>query len=342
LANSFGLERVVPHNPLTRQVHWITRDSEVERNYWAQCDKPAARFFIEANPGYGDGDGLVTLVKVDAHNLRYMLAAFFGERYERRKEAVMATLQRLPIGHQVLRPPEVIRRLRSTRLFASFDKRSLATLASTAQVLSLPSGKHVFRAGDPGDDMFVIARGAAYVLADLDGEDRIIDELATGALFGEIAMLGGERRSASLRTASSTILIKISRRALFSILDANPALGEVIWKNFAARRFDDCVRSLGTFKTMERAARLGVIEAGVHQQLADGESTTVDPSVILFVLLGDARVDQAGTSMVVRAPTLIDTKNELALTAQGTARIVRVPRPEHLPERALMSLPNRH
>ena len=327
LANSFGLERVVADNPLTRQVHWITRDSEVERHYWGQCDKPAARFFIGANSDYGDGDGLVTLVKVDAHNLRHMLATFFGERVERRKESVMAALRRLPIGYQVLRPPEVIRRLASTRLFASFDERGLATLARTAEVLSLASGKYVFRAGDPGDDLFVIARGAAYVLADRDGEDHIIDELATGALFGEIAMLSGERRSASLRTASFTILIKISRPALFSILEANPALREAIWKNFAARRFDDCVRRLGLFKTMERAARLAIIEAGAHQQLADRESTTVDSGAFLFVLLGDARVDQAGTSMVVRAPALIDAKAELAVTAQGPARIVRVPRP---------------
>ena len=342
LANSFGLERVRPGNPLTRQVHWITRDSEMERNYWRHCDKPAARFFIESNPGYGDGDGLVTLIRVDRHNLGHMLSTFLGERYDRRKGAVMATLRRLPIGYQVLRPPEVMRRLRATRLFGSFDEKSLAMLARTAAVVSLPAGKYVFRAGDPGDHLFVIARGAVYVLADRDGdgdgEDSIIDELGTGALFGEIAVLSGERRSASLRTAGSVILIKISRPTLFSVLDANPALRETIWKNFAERRFDDCVRGLGHFKTLERIARLAMIEAGVHQELADRESTTVDPGFLLFVLFGDLRVDQAGTSMVVRAPTLIDAHARLALTANGPARIVRIPRQKDLPDRALMTM----
>ena len=129
LANSFGLERVTPDNPLTRQVHWITRDTEVERNYWRSCDKPAARFFIEANPGYGEGDGLVTLVRVDAHNLWHLISTFFAERYARRKEGLMVTLYRLPIGGQLLRPAEVTRRLEGTALFGSFDAPSLATLA---------------------------------------------------------------------------------------------------------------------------------------------------------------------------------------------------------------------
>jgi CRP-like cAMP-binding protein len=335
LANSFGLERVSADNPLTRHVHWITRDSEVERRYWRMCDKPAARFFIDANPGYGEGDGLVTLVRVDAHNLWHLISTFFAERYARRKEGLMVRLYRLPIGGQLLRPAEVLRRLEATALFGSFDAPSLATLARSAQIVVLPAGKTVFRAGDPGDELYVIARGAAYVLADggregkngdeYEDEDHIIDELASGDMFGEIAMLSGERRSASVRTATATLLIQISRPALFSILEAHPGLGEIIWKNFAARRFDDCVRSLPAWKTMQRAARLAVVDAGQHQPLAAGERADLRAGEILLVLLGSVQVEQAGTSTVVRAPALFDTKQAMAVTASGAARIVRIP-----------------
>lgn len=331
LANSFGLERVSADNPLTRHVHWITRDSEVERRYWRMCDKPAARFFIEANPGYGEGDGLVTLVHVDAHNLWHLVSTFFAERYARRKEGLMVMLYHLPIGGQLLRPAEVVRLLEATALFGSFDAPSLATLARSAQIVALPAGRMLFRAGDPGDELYVIARGAAYVLApgedqgDDDGDDHIIDELASGDLFGEIAMLSGDRRSASVRTASATLLIQISRAALFSILDAHPDLSEIIWKNFAARRFDDCVRGLPAWKTMQRAARLAVVDAGQHQPLAAGERADVSAGEILLVLLGSVQVEQAGTSTVVRAPALFDTKQAMAVTASGAARIVRIP-----------------
>jgi CRP-like cAMP-binding protein len=330
LANSFGLERVTADNPLTRQVHWITRDSEVERHYWRHCDKPAARFFVEANPGYSEGDGLVTLVRVDAHNLRHMISSFFAERYTRRKEGLMVTLYRLPIGSRLLRPAEVVRRLQATALFGSFDTRSLATLARSAQIVALPAGRTIFRAGDPGDELYVIARGAAYVLADGAGEgeseEHIIDELSSGAMFGEIAMLSGERRSATLRTATATLLIQISRAALFSILEAHPKLSESLWKNFAARRFDDCVRGLPAWKTMQRAARLAVVDAGEHRPLAAGERAEVSAGELLLVLLGNVQVEQGGTSTVVRAPALFDTKQAMAVTANGAARIVRIAR----------------
>ena len=159
-----------------------------------------------------------------------------------------------------------------------------------------------------------------------DVEDHIIDELASGAMFGEIAMLSGERRSASLRTATATLLIQISRAALFSILEAHPKLSEVLWKNFAARRFDDCVRGLPTWKTMERAARLAVVGAGQHRPLAAGERAEVSAGELLLVLLGTVQVEQLGTSTVVRAPAFFDTKQAMAVTAIGAARIVRIAR----------------
>jgi CRP-like cAMP-binding protein len=328
LADSFGLERVTPANPLTRQVHWITRDSEVERHYWRHCDKPAARFFIEANPGYSQGDGLVTLVRVDAHNLRHLIWTFFAERYARRKESLMVRLYRLPIGSRLLRPAEVIRRLQATALFAAFDAASLATLARSAQIVALPAGRIIFRAGDPGDELYVIARGAAYVLANggAEGEDLIIDELASGDMFGEIAMLSGERRSATLRTATGTLLIQISRKALFAVLEAIPKLSDILWKNFAARRFDDCVRGLPAWSTMARAARLAVVDAGQHRPLAAGERAEVSAGEMLLVLLGNVQVEQSGTSTVVRAPALFDTRQALAVIASSAARIVRIAR----------------
>ena len=329
LANSFGLERVSADNPLTRHVHWITRDSEVERRYWRMCDKHDARFFIDANPGYGEGDGLVTLVHVDAHNLWHLVSTFFGERLARRREGVMALLYRLPIGGQLLRPAEVVRRLQATALFGSFDAPSLARLARSAQIVALPAGRMLFRAGDPGDELYVIARGATYVLApsEDDGDDaHIIDELAAGDLFGEIALLSGERRSASVRTATATLLIQVSRPALFSILEAHPELDELIWRNFAARRFDDCVRGLPAWKTMQRAARLAIVDAGQHRPLAAGECADVNAGEILLVLLGSVQVEQAGTSTVVRAPALFDTKQAMAVTASGAARIVCIAR----------------
>ena len=165
-------------------------------------------------------------------------------------------------------------------------------------------------------------------LGAVDRRDKspIIDELAAGELFGEIAMLSGERRSATLRTATATLLIKISRASLFSTLDANPVLRETIWKNFAARRFDDCVRGLPSWQAMQRAERVAVVNAGRHRPLAAGERAEVRADEVLLVLLGSVQVEQAGTATVVRAPAFFDTRQAMAVVARGAARVVCIAR----------------
>lgn len=65
LGESFGLEPVDPARPLVRKVGWRTRDSAAERAYWAGCTKRLAHFFVEQNPGYVDGHGLITLIPYD-------------------------------------------------------------------------------------------------------------------------------------------------------------------------------------------------------------------------------------------------------------------------------------
>lgn len=61
LGDAFGLERVDPENPLVRKVGWQTIDSRSDRAFWERCERPGVQFFLRANPGYEDGNGLLTL-----------------------------------------------------------------------------------------------------------------------------------------------------------------------------------------------------------------------------------------------------------------------------------------
>jgi hypothetical protein len=60
LGDEFHLARVDPNRPLVREVGWITRDTEVERQYWLNCQITAPRFYVEQNPGFVRGHGLLT------------------------------------------------------------------------------------------------------------------------------------------------------------------------------------------------------------------------------------------------------------------------------------------
>lgn len=64
LGRDFGLERVAPATPLVRKVGWVTRDEATDSNHWKDHASPAVQFFLRENPGYLQGNGLLTLVPI--------------------------------------------------------------------------------------------------------------------------------------------------------------------------------------------------------------------------------------------------------------------------------------
>ena len=69
LADDFGMRRVEGAGPTIRDVGWSTRQSEQERDYWATCDRPAARAYISMNPSYEQGHGVLVLAPLQPGNM---------------------------------------------------------------------------------------------------------------------------------------------------------------------------------------------------------------------------------------------------------------------------------
>lgn len=68
LAPQFGLPAVDSGNPLVRRVGWITLATPQERDFWASTRNPYVRFYVDANPKFGEGNGLLTLIPVTLVN----------------------------------------------------------------------------------------------------------------------------------------------------------------------------------------------------------------------------------------------------------------------------------
>jgi hypothetical protein len=260
LTTTFALEPVDAHNPLVVHVGWRTRDTEAERAYWRACDKPAARFYVESNPTYGEGHGLMTLVALTPQTLWHGIRRLLDEQVRRTIEPVRMSIQQSPTGRRLFGLGEIRRHLQQTTLFAEVAEADLEQAAEAAEIVTLPAGRYLFRRGDVGDELYVILSGAVYVLAEQRGEEQILDQLASGALFGEIAMLSGEPRTASIRTATKTVLIRLKRRPLLGLMESHPAMRTAIWSAFARRRFLDLTAGgppqVGALSRQERQAWL--------------------------------------------------------------------------------------
>ena len=170
-------------------------------------------------------------------------------------------------------------------------------------------------------------RGAVFVLEDEGDEEKVLDELGQGAMFGEIAMLGGERRSASVRAATSSTLLRIPRSVLLPLLVEKTGLLNDVWKSFNARRFDDHVRGLERFGHLGRKTRMAWFARGEQQVLASQAPLLVEAGGFLFVSSGVVTFDSPSASITARGPALLEAKAPLHGVVEEPARLIRLPPP---------------
>lgn len=80
LAGCFDLERVDPANPLVRHVNWITLETDEERQRWMNSRRRDTRFYLEHNPGYVNGTGMLTYIPFNGSILLRALTNFLVGR----------------------------------------------------------------------------------------------------------------------------------------------------------------------------------------------------------------------------------------------------------------------
>jgi CRP-like cAMP-binding protein len=324
LGDEFQMRMIDPDRPLVRYARLITKETEVERNYWLHCDKPAARFFVSANPTYGQGNGLLTLFPISATMLGHLAARIAREGAQKKLEGVLARAMQLPFGERFLRPSQVRRHLRASALFANLDDASLDALVERAEPVSMPAGTDVFREGDLGRDIYLVARGAVYVLDD-SSDAAFIDQLGTGSLFGEIAALSDGRRTASVRTAIPSVLVRIPGDAVRSVMVGSDAIRGAMWSAFAARIFDDYVRATGSFPGLDRAARQAWIRRAQHVDFEPGAVIDAQGAPFVVVLNGAVRPERGAGDAATQAPAVLKVDVASPLVVSTAARVALVP-----------------
>ena len=119
-------------------------------------------------------------------------------------------------AEQVARLADLLKRC---DLFCDLDGTELLTLASFARRQSHAAGTPIFHAGDPGESLMGILTGTVRILRpSAEGGEIIIADFGPGDLFGEIAVLDGNGRSADAIALTTCELIVLERRDLLAFL----------------------------------------------------------------------------------------------------------------------------
>jgi small-conductance mechanosensitive channel len=141
-------------------------------------------------------------------------------------------------------PPEpaearVARRIESLQrvgIFAGLSPGQLRHLATVGRESRFAGGEPVIRQGDPGESLFVVLEGGVEVSAcEGDGVPVVITALGPGGFFGEMSLMTGAARSATVTAQGETRLLEIDKATFRRVLEEQPDLVDTLGLALAAR-----------------------------------------------------------------------------------------------------------
>jgi Fe-S-cluster-containing hydrogenase component 2/CRP-like cAMP-binding protein len=139
--------------------------------------------------------------------------------------AARRTIMRIGIERQLL------------QMFGSgLTKEDVADVVAGAQVIGVKAGENVITEGDEGDDIYVIRTGSMVVEKKIGGKPVFLSYLPAGSFVGEMALIGGGRRTATVKAAIKSEVIKLLGAAFKELLARKPALLEKVRRDMAARQ----------------------------------------------------------------------------------------------------------
>jgi MFS family permease len=122
------------------------------------------------------------------------------------------------LDDQVLPPRELVHLLKGVPMFEPLSLAVMEQLAGGIREVAHPKGTEIIRQGDPGDAFYVLIDGSVEVIRD----GIHVDDMGAGASFGEVALISGEPRNATVRAAVDCRAYRLEPAPFLSAVTGNP------------------------------------------------------------------------------------------------------------------------
>jgi len=191
--------------------------------------------------------------------------------------------------------------LKKVPLFAELDKLELSHLAEVAFPKTSLKGSFILLEKEMGSTLSIITKGKVKVtVTSEEGKEVILAVLSEGEFFGDLALLDGKPRSASVVAMEETELLNLGRGDFLYELEKNPKLALTILRTLATRlrKADRQIESLALLDVSGRVARtllnlsseqgektsrgLKIRNRPTHQEIANMSGTTRETVTRVF------------------------------------------------------------
>lgn len=136
------------------------------------------------------------------------------------------------------------RLLAGVDLFAALDENQRRAIASATTPRTYGDGEAIVREGEPGHSMFVVGSGRVVVV--LEPDRREVATIERGGYFGEMSLLTGDPRTATVLARGDSVVLEIDAEAFRNLASVSPQAVEQVGVAAAARRVElDQMRAAG-------------------------------------------------------------------------------------------------
>lgn len=212
-----------------------------------------------------------------------------------------------------------IEALRKLPLFRTLDEADLEEIADLLIERKFPKDSVTFEEGVPGDYMYLIQEGQVKVTkTSEDGREKILEMLAEGDFFGEMALVDRLPRSASVKTTRPCVLLALSRQDFLGLLRRSPEISMELITELSRRlrEADEQIRAL-LFERVERRTR------HILLRLARDPHPTRPECLLTSSITHQQLADLVGTSRETITRVLKGLRDEGWLEQQGKRYVVR-------------------
>src|SRR5216110_3483408 len=136
--------------------------------------------------------------------------------------------------------------LKNVKLFAELSTDSLLKLGSSLKTAEFPPAEVIVREGAPGVSMYIIKSGLVEVRKKdtTTGFDFLVAQLSAGAAVGEMSLLTGKPRSATVTTVQPTVVFTLTRADFRNLLTQHPEISLGLAR-ILAERLEDATKQVG-------------------------------------------------------------------------------------------------
>ncbi|MEH6701160.1 cyclic nucleotide-binding domain-containing protein [Parasphingorhabdus sp.] len=161
------------------------------------------------------------------------------------------------------------------QMFGSgLTKEDIVEVVESSEIINVRAGEAIIEEGGEGNDIYVIRVGSMVVEKEIGGKPVFLSYLPAGSYVGEMTLIAGGYRTATVKAAIKSEVIKINGDAFKKVLDAHPDLMRKAKKEMAARQ------DINAFVEAKKDSFSGVVDmySGIANFLVDngiGEATDV-------------------------------------------------------------------